>query len=555
MSDPIVETPQPETTNESVPVPKENQKDEQPFESSDYLPVKKPKKDKKPLVIILLILLLVAFIGAATWWFIVKKPAKTTQTTMAVQKHDISKIRFGTSGGDINIFYPSGEGFSPDLELNTQVFEGLVQYSQNGIKIAPLLASSWTNPDSTTWIFKLKQGVKFHSGRIMTAKDVVYSLTNLKDNYYWQTYGATIREAKALDDYTVQIKTNGTDPLLLNRLTALYIVDSQSTAKNDAINGTGPYIVKPGTTPKPEETDLVAFDSYHDGHVYTREVQLKSFGTDDDVAAAYKKGEIDIAETNFAKAKLTPFVSANSELFSDQLLLVYELQPNLNQKGSPLQNLKVRQALTYAIDQAKFIQAEGVDGKPASQLVPQAVTGYDPTITFPKRDVSKAKQLLAEAGYPNGVTLTMAYVEGYHDDAMAELVKDVRDAGITLELNPASPDTYGDDIVSGKYQMFFLGNSSVLNDLSDVVTENFQGSNYDNPEVDSLLKQADQTLDGATRLKILQQISRKLSDDVAAIPFYTLSANWIVPKNLVFERNVSGGNFGVLYSKVYKTSQ
>ena len=183
---------------------------------------------------------------------------------------------------------------------DSQLFEGLVGY-QDQIKIKPMLATSWSNPDDSTWVFNLRHNVKFHSGRTMTADDVKYSLdyavAHQGDNgsATQLALASSINSVKVLNPYQVQITTNGPDAVLLNRLAALYVVDSKAKL-GDPNAGTGPYMIKPGTIkPNASALDLVAVNNYWGGHVYTRAVHFQEDATEDQMTKDAAAGKLDIA--------------------------------------------------------------------------------------------------------------------------------------------------------------------------------------------------------------------------------------------------------------------
>jgi peptide/nickel transport system substrate-binding protein len=495
-------------------------------------------------------LLLLAGIGGYLLWRSQQKAPEA-----AVVKKDIPIIKYGSNEGPMNSFYPAMDNGISERDINIQIFEGLVGY-QGKTKIVPLLAASWTNPDDTTWVFTLKQGVKFHNGNTLTAKDVKYSLENFKDSPTGEIFNTTIKSVEVVDDYTVSIKTDGPDPILLNRLAALFIIDSSAEKPDDPANGTGAYTVKSGTKPTPEKLDLVAFDGYHGGHVYTRELQFLLFDSEASIVKALKDHTINLGPVDSEAAAAELKQAGFHTLFIDSLA-VYHIGINHLKAGSPAQKLKVRQAIYHAVDPAALLKARKVIGEPASQLVTAEVPGFNPKITRPATDPAAAKRLLAEAGYPDGVTLEFTYYTKASADAAEELARQLKPAGITLRLDPIDDvPTIAEKVFGGGSELYFSSVSTDLLDAIDIFTDNFvENPNYNNPAVNELVTKASTTIDPAARLEMLQQISALLMDDVAWVPVYTPGLTWILDKPYVFQKDLPDQGINTYFWQMYEAGQ
>ncbi|KZR98004.1 Oligopeptide-binding oppA-like protein, partial [Daphnia magna] len=145
---------------------------------------------------------------------------------------DAKTFRFSTSG-DVNGLDPHLNNETPTNAMKHNLYEGLV-YRNHKLEVEPALATEWKQTDPTTWRFKLRQGVKFHDGTPFTADDVIFSV---KRNNHAQsdlaTYSSTIAEVKKIDDLTVDIVTNGPDPVLLQNLPAVFIMSKTWSEKNN----------------------------------------------------------------------------------------------------------------------------------------------------------------------------------------------------------------------------------------------------------------------------------------------------------------------------------
>ncbi len=468
-------------------------------------------------------------------------------------KQDISLIRYGLNDeGGVDKFYPQNDTETEDstpFDVNMQVFEGLVKFD-NLKQIKPLLATGWTNPDDNTWVFTLQPNVKFHDGNVLTAKDVKYSLDNFKDSETGKAFNTTIKSVDVVDDTHVKITTNGPDPLLLNRLAFLYVVDSRGKAGSPD-TGTGPYTTKPGTTATYDKAELVAFDGWHGGHQYARAVTYQNFHTEDELVAAVTKGDIDIAEDIFSSDNISKVDSAHVAM-SFQSTGQSVLTLNTRKAKAPLADKRVRQAVYDLIDQSKLLAARGISGVVVNQIVPKDVPGYNPNIPDHKQNVEEAKSLLAAAGYVKGFTLEFPYLTDNNSPLFDELAKELAVGGIKIKYVPyKDSESLNDYTRQNKYDVQGYGWDTQILDASDIISQAFQSPTYDNPAIDAKLKTANSTIDEAKRLAMMQDISKDLMDDVAWIPMYSRLQHFIVPKNYVINRDSPGEAFGVNFATVY----
>jgi len=506
--------------------------------------------------LIVLILVLVAA-GAGAWYYLNKKDTSTATTTM--KKVDVPLLRFGTTEGLTAEFYPGEVTGIGGLEMNNQVFEGLVGYQDQ--KIVPLLATKWSNPNTKTWVFTIKKNVTFHNGTKLTTAIVADSLKNPSESVAGQTgFGGIVDTIVATDADTVTITTKSPDALLLKRLLPLVIYDTTATTKNSAENGTGPYTIKPGTTASNDSLDLVAYSSYHGGTPRVAAIHAVNFADNDAMLASVKKGELDIASdfNGLDASKDFGDQAANFRIADIDPLAVSVLAP-IFRTGSPVLKKEVRQAIYKAIDPAKLVTTAGGGAAVANQLVTQVIPGYDPTITRPAVDVTGAKALLTTAGYPNGMTLNITFGPPATAD-VTELQKELAVIGVTLKLNPVkSFPEFQANIKNGTNDFWFGAYSSSLIDLSDVVNTAVLSTGpfgtYTSVDITRQLAAANQEFDSAKRLKDLQTISHQLMDDVIWMPMRTRNIQAVVRKDLNVTLDVPNGFLGVYDWKVTKTEQ
>jgi peptide/nickel transport system substrate-binding protein len=510
-----------------------------------------PKKGLRKRTLAGLLVLIVAAAGIASALYLNASNSDPVNDTVAVvQKKDIPLITYnGGPDSDFSAIVPHIDTTNTIVDANRSMFEGLVRY-QNTNKIVPLLATGWTNPDSSTWVFTLRHGVLFHTGREMTAADVKASIEASKDTDLGQIVDATIDTVSVIDKYTVKIVTTTPDPVLLNKLTESFIFDTTSGKTDDPINGTGPYVVKPGTTPSATKLELVAFDKYYGGHIYTRALTFTAL-ENAEARAAYEKGTVNfVADTKSSLAS----IKAPHTTLKRQSIAVQMLPINTLKAGSPLQKKAVRQALYLAIDPAPIENVREETGTPASQIVTVDTPGYNPSVTRPAKDVAKAAQLIKDAGYPNGFSVQFTFFSTPRNLAVAqELQKQLLPIGVTLNPDPITViDTLVKKVYGGQADIFSVANNSDISDASDVFTQFYHSANYQNDQIDKLLTQASSTQNQSQRLKYLQQASKIGSDDIAVLPLYNVDAYQdAYSPSFVVNRDVPGPVNGVYFWKVY----
>lgn len=512
-------------------------------------------KNKKALVMVGVAALIVL---AGGYYFMNKdsdKPANTASS--AVVKKEITLMRFGSQNGMADTFYPDADSTSlvSSTTIQRAIFEGLVAYGSNG-HFDPLLATSWTNPDSNTWVFKLKQGVKFHDGNTMTAQIVKDSILAPTPNADLYSISDIIKSIDIVDAQTIKITTSSPDALLLNRLVAMYIFDTTNKTTNNPVNGTGPFMVKEGTKPSYDAIDLVQFPDYHGDKPLVKEVVGKSYEDDDAIVKAAKAGQIDVGFTFFQNQAqdILSTKSADYKFVRVDAAGAYNLYPLTFKTGSPIQNKDIRKAIYLTLDPNAIKVAAEKDGDPIGQIAPKTVPGYDPSIIRPKQDIEAAKALVKTA-YPNGVTLS-AFYGPPADKTVKEMGKELAAIGITLTYHPVqSFQEYVSNIKTNKYDLAYISSYSDIGEVSDLISQSFTKDGfigtYDNADVNKLLAQATAEFDTAKRIKLLQQASSKLMDDVAAIPVFSPTSQVLLRKNYTAAFDINDGQFGAYLASFY----
>jgi len=458
------------------------------------------------------------------------------------------------------------------LQLSHMVFDPLVRWN-NELGFDARLAESWERIDDTTVLFNLRQGVTFHSGNAMTADDVVYTIERLKSSPDFKGIFASWSSARAVDDHTVEIKTNGPSPLVLHTATYVFpmdrafyeaggdeIVKHGDSFASQNISGTGPF-----TVASREQGVKVVFErnaSYWDtsspGNVQTAVLTpIKEAPTR---VAALLSGDVDfiapVPPTDLARIDS----DENVDLVTMTGTRIITLQMN-QQRHEALANVKVRQAIVHAINNEGIVQKimKGF-GTAAAQQSPAGYVGYNPNLV-PRYDLARAKELMAEAGYADGFSATMMcpnnrYVNDFKicEAAAAMLAK----IGVEIDLTTMPKAQYWPKFDERAADIMMIGWHSDTEDSANfneflTMTPNpdtgrgqYNSGNYSNSMVDDLTLASLTETDDAARADMLQKVEQILHDEAAYVPLHWQDLAWAARKGVGAEAVLNVMNFPYL---------
>jgi peptide/nickel transport system substrate-binding protein len=443
-----------------------------------------------------------------------------------------------------NLDFTTTEGAAIPQALLVNVYEGLVKLDQNG-KIVPLLADGYTvSPDRKTYTFTLHKGVTFTNGAPFTADDVIFSINRVKTD--WKLKIAS--EMNVVDKVT---KTNDTTAVvtlkrpsngwlysMATRLGAMFSRTGVADLANKPI-GTGPY--KLGSWKRGDSIQLVANPSYWGTKPKLTTVTLKYFQDATAMNNALLTGGIDVISTVQAPETLAQFADT-SRFETVEGTTTGEVVLSMNNSRAPFNDVRVRQAVRYAIDHKALLQtAWAGHGTLIGSMVPPTDPWYqDRTGDYPY-DPAKAKQLLAAAGKPK-LNVNLRIPNLPYAVASAQVVKSQLAAvGITVTIEPLEfPARWLDQVFTkADYDMSII-NHVEARDM-DIFADPTYYFRYNSPTYQKLLTEADEGTE-QQQVTDLQQAAKVLSDDAAA-DFLFLFPNIIVakkgvtglPKNLVSE--------------------
>ena len=318
-------------------------------------------------------------------------------------------IRVANLDAPVNRGEPSGSSYQHTYTWEA-MHDGLTTVEGDGSP-GPRLALSWENKGGTTWVFKLRPGVTFHAGTPFTADAVVAAITYMNSDPGKATMpsiqGALryITGATKIDDLTVEVKTETPNPIAPSEIAALKMVDPKAWAELGRENfgnkpsGTGPFRVTSWDNTKVE---MVRFDG---GVRKPKAAALQMYFMPETPTRvqAFSSGQVDIAFGVGADSQ-GAVLSAKGRLNSGPAPSVSVGLINMS-KGGWTTDKRVRQALNYAIDKNYAQTLLGGFTQPASQPASRTVNGYQADIKPYPHDPAKAKALLAEAGFPNGLNV------------------------------------------------------------------------------------------------------------------------------------------------------
>lgn len=450
------------------------------------------------------------------------------------------------------------------LQLSHLLFDPLVRFRQD-LTIEPRLATSWEKIDERTTRFHLREGVKFQSGRTLSAEDVVWTVNRLKQSPDFKALFDPFVGAKAVDDLTVDLITKGPYPLVMNLATYVFPMDrafysgtDENGRPKDAIvksgssfasmhaSGTGPFVVterEPGV-----RLVMKRFAGYWDkaspgnvdAIVFT---PIKEPATR---VAALLAGDVDfiapVPPTDFARVKADPCCTLIT--MPSTRVITFEL----NQKRvQAFKDPRVRLAINYAINREgiadKILRGSGTA---AGELSPPGYAGYDPALV-PRYDLDKARALMKEAGYENGFSVTMmAPNNRYIEDArIAEAVAAMlAKINIKVDLQTLPKAQYWQRFDERAADIMMIGWQSDTQDSANfyeflVMTPDkatgygqYNAGNYSNPEVDRLTLSTQAMTDQKARADVLRKIERILYDDAALVPLHWQHLSWAARKNV-----------------------
>lgn len=411
-------------------------------------------------------------------------------------------------------------------EVLFNIFEGLVKPNSDG-EMIPAVAEKYTlSEDGTTYTFTLREGVKFHNGQTVTAEDVVYSINRCaavpegQEKPLVAAFSA-VKSVEALDEKTVAVTIAQRDLEFISYMTAA-IIPADYENQDTAPVGTGPFKFV-SRTPQ-QDFVMERFEDYWGAPAWLDKVTYKICENADALVMNLNGGSIDLcAHLTSAQASQ---LNQNFQVLEGTMNLVQAIY--LNNQAKPFDNQMVRQALCYAIDRQGIMDmvADGHGTAVGSSIYPAFTKYFLPELVdkYP-HDVAKAKELLAQAGYPDGFDMTISVPNNYqpHMDTAEVVAEQLREAGINVTIQPVEWSTWLDTIYNGRQFQATVVGVDAANMTARAMLERFTSDygknfiNYNNPAYDALFQQAINAQDEATQTDLYKQMETMLADTAANV--------------------------------------
>ncbi|MFE5735802.1 MULTISPECIES: ABC transporter substrate-binding protein [Streptomyces] len=434
-----------------------------------------------------------------------------------------------------NLDNTAGGGQGVTEALNGNVYEGLFRLTDAG-KVEKLLAQDYkVSGDGLTYTFTLRDGVTFHSGKKLTSQDVKYSLEKVLAKDSQSARKADLEVVKDIatpDAKTVRVTLSKKSVSFVYNLSYVWVINSQAKELKTTEDGTGPYKLNKWT--RGSALSLDRFAGYWGDAAKNKQVVFHYYKDATALNNALLTNGVDVVTSEQSPDALDQFKSQRNYKVNDgnsttKLLLAF------NDKAKPFTDVKVRQAVSAAIDDKKLLDSVwGGYGKLIGSMVPPTDPWYEDLTKVNAYDVDKAKKLLAEAGYAKGFSFTLDTPNYDPHPTVATFIKSqLAKVGITVEINTITPDQWYTKVY--KNHDFTATLQEHVNDRDLVWYGNpdfYWG--YDDKQVQNWIEQAERASTTDEQTELLKKANRKTAEDAASDWLY------LYPQIVVANSKLSG---------------
>jgi peptide/nickel transport system substrate-binding protein len=466
-----------------------------------------------------------------------------------------------------------------NFQVTFHIFDPLIGLDTDS-RFVPALFESWTTTSPTEWRITLRQGVRFHDGAPFTAADVAATIrraARLTGPSPYSTYVRPITSVAVVDDYTLLLGTAEPFPLLPRYLAQIGAISARfEEATTEDFNagraaiGTGPY--RHGRYTPGDRVEMTRNEAWWGGRPHWERVTLRVLANDATREATLLSGEVDLIE------KLSPIAVAR--LSEQQRLrvvgrrggqLIYLGFDHANAESpgvvadgrrNPFQDRRVREAVSLAIDRGAIVaRLLSGFGTPHGQLVVEGMPGFDPALTPDATDLARARALLAEAGFPNGFTVSLVAPNDRFlaDDQVAQAVAGMLTRiGIRTRVEARPFSVFVSGAVRGRRLEGQPGYSLYVNEYGNALADasaplrallarpdprtGFGSQNwgyYSNPALERLLDASFVELDGHRREALLREAGAEAMRDRGIIPLYVNHGHWAMRRGIDYRNPVA----------------
>ncbi len=478
---------------------------------------------QRPGVTAAILAILVALLGLPVWTS-AQSPARGGTLTIA-------------EGTDALTLDPHNYKAATDLIVSNLIYDTLVRFDLS-LNLRPALAVGWLELSPTSWRFDLRQGVKFSDGTPFDARAVKTSLERAAAAPRGAGYAGIVDHVDVVTPMRVIVHLKRPfAPFLKNMAAPVVAIISPSALQPGApdINthpvGTGPFMLAEWVPN--QRLRLVPNPNYWGRAPYLDAVIFRPIPEDSTRFLAFRGGQVDVISN--PPANLAAQIRANPNMSLDTSPSTRDVRVAFTVTNPPFNNVKVRQAVAMAIDRGPIIKfvLNGLGREAKCGLIPPEIMATSPCADLPF-DVAKAKQLLAEAGFANGLTTQFWTPEGRYlgDRQIAEAVQQqLQQINVRTNIKVMEWGAYLDALARHEAQMFIIGWGWVTGDPAQALRQNFQTKsvfnywNYSDPAFDRMLDQAEALDSTAKRRDMYNQMSSILlvRDTVSKEIYYTLN--------------------------------
>jgi len=442
---------------------------------------------------------------------------------------------------------PYNHSSSPIYGMWQHIYEPLVEVAYNPVGYAGILAESWEF-QGKKWVFHLRKGIRFHDGAPFTAQDVIFSINRIrtdKNSLQGENF-KDVAEMQAADDHTVVFVLKQPNAVFLDRVQNRFIVSKAAAEKygdqaDQRAIGTGPY--KFVSFQRGGNFVATRNDDYWGAKPEIKEIIVKKVTEEAARVAGLEAGQADII--NNVPVHDVPRLERNSRSRVEKVEGLRMFFLALNPAFKPFDNKLVRQAVNYSVDANAVVKNifEGNGFVLNGPLGPDVI-GYDPGNKRYPYDPKKARELLAKAGYPNGVEVKFYLSAGRYpqDREVCQVIAaQMERGGFKVELISQEWAVFWglSGVNGGKLPFYYIGRGSLV-DADTLYDQYFRTGttkrvSYSNPELDKLIEEEQKTGDTKKRVALLQQAGKILMEDVPFVPLYNLADLYGAARNVVWK--------------------
>ena len=422
-----------------------------------------------------------------------------------------------------------------DFAVTGNLYEGFYDVDDLG-NLTPRLATGYEiSRDGLVYTYHLKSGVKWQTGGDFTSADALYSIARAQESPYTYDYVAGIADVQAPDALTVVITLSSVSPVFETEINRVWFLNEAASKDlntgftNELPGGTGPYTI---SSWRPDSKIVLTRNpNYHGEPAPIGTIEITVFGDTNAALRAFEAGELDYIAVQPSDWERIVNTGKYRTYVGDTISVMFI---GVNHQVAPFDDVRVRQAVNYAIDKEELIlgAAEGL-GEPASVIgnrnlvfgIPQPGEMFEY-----EYNPERARQLLAEAGYPNGLTLTAPILTMSTAELSipTQVVQDqLSKVGIHVEIRTVEQSALVQDLILGNYTIATMAIGLAVD--ASMVTLVYRSNTinalnfarYSNTRVDTLFDQAGSTLDRQERLRLYREAFDIVSREAAYVPLFS----------------------------------